>query len=124
PATVRLRTGGGVIVVHVRVSDTDAERQHGLAGVRHLPADSGMAFVFDRPGHPAVWMRDTPISLSIAFWSTGGRIVEIRNMLPCHRDPCPTYRPPAPIVGAIEVNRGFFRQHRVKIGDRVDLRRN
>jgi uncharacterized membrane protein (UPF0127 family) len=121
-ATVRVRTGTGVVEVRAAVADTDPERQSGLSGVRNLPANGGMAFVYERPVRPRFWMKDTLIPLSIAFWGPDGRIVGIRSMPPCHADPCPTYGSPAPIVGALEVNSGFFGEHGVEVGDRVDLR--
>ena len=66
-------------------------------------------------------MKDTQIPLSIAFWRAGGRIVSIMDMPPCRVDPCPSFRPATPYVGALEVHRGFFERHGVEVGDRVEL---
>ena len=66
-------------------------------------------------------MKDTLIPLSIAFWDEDGRIVGIQDMEPCTADPCPTYGSPEPYVGALEVNQGFFDEHGVVIGDRIEL---
>ncbi|HZP91239.1 MAG TPA: DUF192 domain-containing protein [Actinomycetota bacterium] len=105
----------------VEIADTPAERARGLMGRSSLGADEGMAFLFDSPTTAAFWMKDTPIPLSIAFWDRDGRIVAILDMEPCRRDPCPTYAPGIPYVGAVEVNQGFFQRHGVKVGDRVAL---
>jgi uncharacterized membrane protein (UPF0127 family) len=120
-ATVRVHTATGPLMLHVRVADTDATRERGLAGVHHLPRDSGMVFVFDRARRPTFWMRDVEIPLSIAFWQRDGEIVAIRDMPLCHAGPCPRYMAPVPVVGAVEVNRGFFRDEGVEVGDRIEL---
>jgi uncharacterized membrane protein (UPF0127 family) len=89
-------------------------------GVRTLPADEGMAFLYDAPSTGRFWMKDTVIPLSIAFWDEDGRIVGTADMRPCRdRDPCPTYRAPSPYVGAVEANLGWFDRHGVAVGDQV-----
>ncbi len=123
PVEARFRSGDGERVLHVRVAQTEAERQRGLMGVRSLPRDSGMAFVWTEPTTSAFWMKDTLVPLSIAFVDDGGTIVTIREMEPCRADPCPVYRSDAPFVLAIEANRGWFDRHGVGIGDPATLER-
>jgi uncharacterized protein len=120
-AEARISTPSGPVTLHVRVADTDATRERGLQGVSDLAADAGMAFLFGEPTRTAFWMKDTPTPLSIAFWGADGRIVSLMDMPPCTADPCPTYRPNAPFVGAIEAHRGFFAGHGVRVGDRVAI---
>jgi uncharacterized membrane protein (UPF0127 family) len=119
PPEARISTASGPVTLHVRVADTDAARERGLQGVTDLAADGGMAFLFDGPTRTAFWMKDTPTPLSIAFWGSNGRIVSLMDMPPCSADPCATYRPDAPFVGALEANEGFFAGHGVEVGDRV-----
>jgi uncharacterized protein len=119
--TIRVQTANDLVVVHVRVADTDQERRRGLAGVQHLSRDSGMAFVFARATRPTFWMKDVHIPLSIAFWRRDGRIVAITDMPLCRAGPCPRYVAPVPIVGALEVNRGFFRDEGIEVGDKIQL---
>ena len=91
-------------------------------GRTSLREDRGMVFLFERRTTSGFWMKDTLIPLSIAFWDEDERIVAIVDMTPCEGDPCPTYRPGVPYVGAVEVNRGWFERSGVGIGDRVELR--
>jgi uncharacterized protein len=123
PYASQVRFGAGTPVLHVAVATTDRDRQRGLMGVRSLPRDAGMAFVWTEPTTSAFWMKDTPVPLSIAFVDDGGRIVTIREMEPCRAEPCPVYRSDAPFVLAIEANRGWFDRHGVGIGDRATLER-
>lgn len=121
---VRIRTAGGTVTLRVEIADTPAERERGLMGRTSLPADQGMAFVWDQPVRARFWMKDTLIPLSIAFWDHDGRIVALREMVPCRREPCRTYDAGAPFVGAVEANRGFFAHHGVAVGDVVELGRS
>ena len=64
-------------------------------------------------------MKDTRIRLSIAFVDAHHRIVAIREMVPCAKDPCPTYGAPVPYVMAVEANARWFRRHGIAPGDRM-----
>jgi uncharacterized membrane protein (UPF0127 family) len=116
-----IRTDDGTVSLDVQVADTPEERQTGLMGRESLSPYDGMAFVWEEPVVGTFWMKDTVIPLSIAFWDDDGRIVSILDMDPCTEDPCPTYGPDEPFVGAVEVDRGTFERHGVGLGDRVQL---
>jgi uncharacterized protein len=120
-ATLQIRTDGGVRSLDVQVADTTQERADGLMGRETLSPYDGMAFVWTEPVHGSFWMKDTLIPLSIAFWDQEGRIVSIMDMEPCRQDPCPTYGPDTPFVGAVEVVKGGLERRGVAVGDTVDL---
>jgi uncharacterized membrane protein (UPF0127 family) len=120
-ASVVLRTDDGPVRLTAEAADTPAEREHGLMGRTSLAPDKGMVFLYEGFTDGSFWMKDTLIPLSIAFWDEDGRIVGIQDMDPCTADPCPTYGSPEPYVGALEVNQGFFAEHGVVVGDRIDL---
>lgn len=103
----------------VRIADDAQERADGLMNVTSLPANEGMAFLFGGPTDATFWMKDTRLPLSVAFVSDG-KIVAIRDMAPCTSDPCRTYASPSAYTMAIEANRGWFADHGIKVGDRVE----
>jgi uncharacterized protein len=121
PAMLEILTAEGVETFQVEIADSQLERRTGLMGRETLDPFDGMAFVWDEPVQGSFWMKDTLIPLSIAFWDEGGRIIAILDMDPCVADPCPTYGPPAPFIGAVEVRQGAFRLRSVEVGDRVEL---
>ncbi|MDX6512591.1 MAG: uncharacterized protein QOE36_2095, partial [Gaiellaceae bacterium] len=84
-----------------------------------LGARAGMLFVFATPVDAAFWMKNTRIPLSVAFLDAGGKILAIRRMAPCPREPCPVYGSPAPYRLALEVNAGAFTRWHAVRGDRV-----
>jgi uncharacterized membrane protein (UPF0127 family) len=109
-------------VLYVDVADQAEEQRRGLMGVERLPADHGMAFVFEEPVGSTFWMKDTLIPLSIAFIDGKDRVIGVRDMEPCGVDECPSYGVDEPFVLAIEANLGWFDEHGVAAGDRVQLR--
>jgi uncharacterized membrane protein (UPF0127 family) len=114
-------SNGTVQTAPLWMADSSAERERGLMGRRSLPPDGGMVFRFPEPTDAGFWMKDTPLPLSIAFWGRDRRILAILDMEPCPDEPCPIYRPGASYETALEMRRGWFDQHGVEIGDRVEL---
>jgi uncharacterized membrane protein (UPF0127 family) len=120
-AALSIGTDDGTVSLDVQIADTPAERQIGLMGRKSLSPYDGMAFVWEEPVVSTFWMKDTLIPLSIAFWDDDGRIISILDMDPCTEDPCPSYGPDEPFVGAVEVARGTFERTGVALGDHVEL---
>ena len=117
----RVEFDGADAVLYVDVADSAEERSDGLMGVETLPADDGMAFVFDEPVESTFWMKDTLIPLSVAFVDEAGRVIGVRDMQPCEAEACPSYGVDEPYVLAIEANLGWFDEHGVGPGDRAEL---
>ncbi len=104
----------------VRIADDDRERGRGLMGVTSLDADEGMVFEFVEPTDSPFWMKDTLIPLSIAFIGEDDRIVTVLEMEPCVEEPCPTYSATGQYVLAVEANAGWFDEHGIDRGDRME----
>jgi uncharacterized protein len=109
---------GESVPVQVEIAGTDAERRMGLMGRTALAEDAGMLFVFDREQRLSFFMKDTLIPLSVAFINTEGYIVDIQDMQPLDLT---RHRSAEPAIYALEVNQGFFREHGVEVGNRVEL---
>ncbi|MBC8651347.1 DUF192 domain-containing protein [Pseudomonas sp. MTM4] len=94
-----------------------AERERGLMERTELAANRGMLFRFDDFRRHCLWMKNTPLPLTAAFMDEQGRIVDVIDLEPlstairCSREPA-RY--------ALEVNQGWFSQHRAGIGDQVN----
>ncbi len=111
------------VFVDVEVAETAEHRTQGLMNRESLPPDAGMMFVYFEPTLGGFWMKDTTISLSVAFIDEEERIVDIIDMDPCKKDPCRSYVPETEYVAALEVNQGMFEEWGVGIGDTVRLLR-
>lgn len=109
---VALSAGGQSI--RADVAATDESRQKGLMFRTNLARNEGMLFVFADIGYHAMWMRNTPLPLSVAFMDEAGRIVSIHEMEPHTED---THQAAGPARYALEMNRGWFVANKVKPGD-------
>lgn len=94
-------------LVQAEVASTQAELEHGLMGRASLPENHGMLFVFNRAAPWCFWMKDTPLPLSIAFIGADGTIASIDDMQPFTDT---VHCPPRPILYALEMRQGWFRQ--------------
>ena len=52
---------------NVDVVNTSEDMKKGLQGIKEMPEDEGMLFVFDEPQTVGFWMKDTLIPLDIVF---------------------------------------------------------
>ncbi len=102
--------------IWVEVAKTPEERSYGLMGRKDLGKDEGMLFIFETEDRHGFWMKNTFISLSIAFIDKNGRIVWITDMKPLTLD---SHVPPQPILYALEMNKGWFSSRGIKVGDTV-----
>ena len=100
--------------IWVEVAQTPEAQSYGLKGRKHLGKDEGMLFIFETEDYHGFWMKDTLLPLSIAFIDKDGRIVWITDMKPLTSD---SHVPPRPILYALEMNKGWFSSHGVKVGD-------
>lgn len=121
---VQLREYG---VVDLRVGDTEftaqladepAERRRGLQGRPDLPQDHGMLFFFPRPSRPTFVMKRVQFPISVAFIGADGTVVRIGRLNPGDRK---MLRPPVPINYVLEMKQGWFRDHDLRRGDKIDI---
>lgn len=113
PQPERARVVFGTDTVHAEVARTSEERARGLSGRDSLPEHRGMLFVYEDEAVRSFWMRDTRIPLDIAFLDASGRVVDIQSMEPMSRR---FHDSGAPAAYALEVERGWFRRHGVRVG--------
>jgi uncharacterized membrane protein (UPF0127 family) len=80
--------------LRLAVADTPARREKGLMGVREVPANEGMIFVFpDRTDVTrAFWMKDTVTPLDMVFVNTDGIITEIAERVAATKPGTPDSR--------------------------------
>lgn len=93
------------IDVEAEVAATPSDRERGLMHRREIPRGTGMLFVFPSAGRRGFWMKDTLVPLTILF-IRDRRVVEIRDMQPCLKTPCPLTTPDDPYDMALEVPLG------------------
>jgi uncharacterized membrane protein (UPF0127 family) len=103
-------------VARAEVADTPSLQQKGLMFRESLAKDHGMVFVFSKPERYCMWMKNTPLPLSVAFIDAAGRIVNVEAMQPLTEN---SHCAGAPVPYALEMEQGWFRKKNITVGDRV-----
>jgi len=107
----------GTHVFQVEIADENAERLKGLQGRETLPSDQGMLFLFESCRPLSFWMKNTPLSLDMAFLDRNGEILDIAaNTEPYSLE---SIGPPGDAFAVLEVGAGELAARGIVIGDRV-----
>ncbi len=117
PELPRTQLSAGIHIIRAEVANTEESRRSGLMFRRELPGNDGMLFVFEQPDVQCFWMRNTLLPLSIAFIADDGTIVNIEDMAPQTEDP---HCAKKPVRYALEMAQGWFDQHGIKAGKKLD----
>jgi len=100
--------------LQLEVPQNDGEFRLGLMFRESLEQDRGMLFVFETTDRHSFHMKNTFIPLDIAFINEEGIIESIKELNPMSS--APVY-PDGKIRYAVEVNRGWFAENNVVVGD-------
>lgn len=106
-------------------ADTTPSIEHGLMNVTDpsLGGHHGMLFLFARPVTVGFWMKDTPLPLTIAFFSADGVMQDPTiDMAPCgDSGNCPQYTARQPYRYALEVPQHQLRVLGLVPGSRITV---
>ena len=108
----------GKHTVTAELAQSAGERARGLMYRKELGKNDGMLFVFPDEEIRSFWMKNTLIPLSIAYIDSDFVIVRIVDMNPQTTD---GHGSSKPVRYALEVNRGWFRDHGVREGAKVEF---
>ncbi|MEM9720079.1 MAG: DUF192 domain-containing protein [Bacteroidota bacterium] len=104
-----------LIELAVELAITEVEQRQGLMYRRHMEADQGMLFIFNKPEPRSFWMRNTYIPLDILYIDENQRIVSIHeNLMPLYSRQVPSFKPAQYVL---EVVGGFCADHGIQVGD-------
>ncbi len=120
---ILIDNGEKLIKIKVEIADDNEERAKGLMFTEKLDENEGMLFVFDEENYQTFWMKNTLISLDIIFIDENFEIVDIKNVQPCREEPCTLYESSKPAKYVLEVNGNFTLKNKIKIGDRVIIKK-
>lgn len=105
--------------IRVEIADEPAERESGLCCRDSLRSDSGMLFVYDKPGYYSFWMKDTRIPLDIIWVDSAAEIVYIEEYVQPESYPNESFVSGKPAQFIIETNAGWVTEHAIQVGDTV-----
>ena len=103
----------GIHLIKAEVAGNEAEREYGLMNREKLGQNEGMVFLFGAPAGVCMWMKNTPLPLSVAFIDATGKIVNIEDMQPQTTN---SHCAKKPVAYALEMNLGWFKQKNIRPG--------
>jgi uncharacterized protein len=121
---VHVSAGKDTFTFVAEIARTPEQKTMGLMERRSLADTAAMIFPYtsDQPADAGFWMFRTRIPLQIAYADSTGRIVAIRDMVPCTATliaGCPAYAPGHPYRTALEVNAGALTRRGIGVGARL-----
>jgi uncharacterized protein len=121
PASLKIETKSGPVLLNVEVADTEAKREQGLMFRRSLSDDHGMIFLFDGEHEITMWMKNTYIPLDMIFIGSDWRIRHIAyDAEPFSTDVISSMRPASRVL---EIGAGQAKKLGVSVGDSVLLQK-
>ncbi|MGH1589210.1 DUF192 domain-containing protein [Methylobacterium phyllosphaerae] len=102
----------------VEVMHDDAARSRGLMFRRHMAADHGMLFDFERDQPVTMWMKNTYLPLDMVFIRADGTISRIA----AETEPLSTaiIASGGPVLAVLELNAGTAAKLGIAPGDRIE----
>ena len=114
-----IETASGTLHLDVEIARTREQHSQGLTFRTSLDRDSGMIFIYDSPHEVSMWMKNTILSLDMAFIAEDGRITRIvANTTPMSEATIPSR---GPVRAVLELLAGAAKRLAIKPGDHVRL---
>jgi uncharacterized protein len=112
-------------LINVDLANTPDSRKQGLSGRKSLASDSGMLFVFDKPGVYSFWMKDMKFALDF-IWIKDKKVVDLIKQVPPPEpnqkdETLPIYQPSSQVDSVLEVNSGYVDSNGIKLGDSIEI---
>lgn len=108
--------------IEIEIADDEESRMTGLMYRSKMEEDQGMLFIFPEERQQSFWMRNTVLPLDIIFVNSKREIVTIHNNTKPFDEN--SYPSTAPAIYVVEVNAGYCAKHGIKVGDKINWRRN
>ncbi len=103
----------------IEIASNFEDRKKGLMFIPSMSDEFGMFFIWEYKKIQCMWMKDTFIPLTVAYIKDNGEIIGIYDMVPFSKK---SVCSKAPVKYALEVNKNWFKEQNIKIGDVIDIK--
>ena len=107
------------LLTDIEVVSKFEERREGLMFRKSISKNYGMFFIWDYKRQQCMWMKNTSLSLSVAYISNRGEILEIYDMVPFSKKSVCSKNS---VKYALEVNKDWFEKNNINIGDVINIK--
>ncbi len=104
--------------ISVLILSTPEARERGLSGVRSLPKDSGMLFVFPTAGPYGFWMKGMSFAIDIVWIDADKRVSGVVSGIPPESYP-EIFYPPSDAMYVLELNTGGAKDYGIATGTKL-----
>ena len=111
------KTRKNILCRKTEVASSFWKRARGLMFRKSLGRDSGMFFIFPRPGRPGFWTPFLRFPIDIIYIDSSRRVVDIKNDV----KPWRTCLPRASAKYVLELRAGTASSTRTRIGDILEF---
>ena len=108
------------VTINVEIANSSQKRKKGLCCRDYLQKNSGMLFVYERPAILQFWMKDTRIPLDMYWINENKEIIYIEQNVRPESYP-KSFGPAVPALYVLETNAGYAKEHRIHVGQIVQL---
>lgn len=115
---IRNRTRGTILCRKTETMESFWRKAKGLMFRKALPRDSGMLFVFSRPGKSGFWTPFMRFPIDIIFLDSSKRVSDIRENV----RPWRMCRPYYPAEYVLELGAGRVKETKTGKGDLLEFR--
>lgn len=88
----------------VEIARSSKERRRGLMYRDQLDKRHGMLFIYPRVGDHRIWMKNTLIPLTVIWFDETKTAIDIKKLIPCTTDVCPSFGVSKPSKYVLELN--------------------
>ena len=106
--------------INLEVVKTLEDKRKGLSGRDSLDIDVGMLFLFEDSAIRSFWMKEMNFPIDILWIDENREIVGIEESVSPNSFP-QKFLSPKPVPFVVEVNGGWSREHKIKVGDTVEF---
>ena len=107
------------LLTDIEVVSKFEERREGLMFRKSISKNYGMFFIWDYKRQQCMWMKNTSLSLSVAYISNRGEILEIYDMVPFSKKSVCSKNS---VKYTLEVNKDWFEKNNINIGDVINIK--
>ena len=112
--------------IPVLIAETSEETMRGLSGMRVLPADEGMLFLFDHSGKFGFWMPEMHFAIDIIWIDGDWKVVDVSHHATpesFETNPKTVFYPRSPARYVLEVNDGMAKAWGIASGTTLTFTR-
>ena len=104
------------------VADSEGEHLLGFYMAASLTPDLAVLFIYEKPGLQKIWSHNIQIPVDLIWLDKDRKVVQIDSgVMPCDKEPCPSYQTAKEVMFLLHVVSGAAREHGLEKGVTIEM---